>query len=59
MSFVSADPEMARLLPQVVADLASAEEVQRFGALWQDRVRRMLIEHADDPLLVRVWEWAK
>jgi hypothetical protein len=58
-SLVPADPEMARLLPQVIADLASAEEVQRFSALWQDRVRRMLIEHADDPLLVRVWEWVQ
>ncbi|CAM5317527.1 Formylmethanofuran dehydrogenase subunit E domain-containing protein OS=Afipia felis OX=1035 GN=BN961_00954 PE=4 SV=1 [Afipia felis] len=58
-SRVPADPEMAKLLPQVIADLASAEQVRRFGALWQDRVRRMLIEHADDPLLVRAWEWVR
>jgi hypothetical protein len=58
MSRVPADPEMARLLSQVIADLASTEEAQRFATLWQDRVRRMLIEHADDPALVRVREWA-
>lgn len=58
MSRVPADPEMARLLSQVIADLASTEEAQRFATLWQERVRRMLIEHADDPALVRVREWA-
>ncbi|OJW60422.1 MAG: hypothetical protein BGO65_15200 [Afipia sp. 64-13] len=57
-SRVPTDPEMARLLPQVIADLASENEAQRFAALWQDRVRRMLIGHADDPALVRVWDWA-
>ncbi|MBN8969222.1 MAG: hypothetical protein J0G95_12275 [Rhizobiales bacterium] len=58
MSQVPADPGMAKLLPQVIAGLANAEETQRFATLWQDRVRRMLIEHADDPALVRVWDWA-
>jgi hypothetical protein len=27
-----------------------------FGQLWQGRVRRLLLEHADDPLVVQV-EW--
>ena len=27
---------------------------RRFGEAWQDRVRRMLLEHADDPAMVRV-----
>ncbi len=57
MSRVPADPEMARLLSQVIADLASTEEAQRFATLWQERVRRMLIEHADDPTFVRIREW--
>ena len=28
---------------------ADAAELQRFGQLWQDRVRRVLVEHWDDP----------
>lgn len=55
---VPADPDMMKLLPKVVADAATPEEAQRFAALWQDRVRRMLIEHADDPRLVRLSDWA-
>ena len=30
------------------------EAVARFGAAWQERVRRLLIEHADDPAVVSV-----
>lgn len=54
---VPADPAMARLLPLVIAAAASADEAQHFATLWQDRVRRMLLEHADDPALVLVREW--
>ena len=57
MTRVAGDPEMASLFPKVIADIASAEEAQHFAALWQDRVRRMLIEHADDQALVRVSAW--
>ena len=28
---------------------ASADEARHFGQLWQDRVRRVLLEHGDDP----------
>lgn len=49
---VPPDPEMRRLLPSIQTGEATATERQRFGALWQDRVRRILIEHGDDPLLV-------
>lgn len=27
-----------------------------FRALWQDRVRRLLVEHADDPEVIEVRE---
>lgn len=50
-------PEMQRLFPRVVAGQADADEQARFAALWQDRVARMLIDHADDPQLVSVREW--
>lgn len=49
--------EMRALLPRAAAGRASADELARFGALWQGRVRQMLVEHADDPRLVRVAAW--
>lgn len=50
-------PEMQPLFSRVVAEQADQDEQARFGALWQDRVARMLTGHADDPDLVRVSEW--
>jgi len=50
--------EMRLLLPRAVAGQASAEQLERFGQLWQDRVRRMLVEHGDDPRMVMVSDWA-
>ncbi|MBC6962400.1 MAG: hypothetical protein DWB48_06630, partial [Nitrosomonas sp.] len=50
--------EMRLLLPKAVSGQASPDELQRFGELWQDRVRQMLIEHASDTNLVRVGAWA-
>jgi hypothetical protein len=33
---------------------ADAAQKREFGRLWQDRVRRMLLVHADDPAVVQV-----
>lgn len=49
--------EMKALMPQAVSGRASEAELARFGQLWQDRVRRILIDHADDPRLVQVSDW--
>ena len=49
--------EMRALLPRAAAGRANADELQRFGQLWQGRVRQMLVEHADDPRLVQVSAW--
>lgn len=57
-STVGWTPEMRSLLPRAAAGQASANELQRFGELWQDRVRRMLVEHANDPRLVQVSDWS-
>ncbi len=56
---VPADPEMAPLFPRAVAGIANEEELARFAELWQGRVARMLLEHADDPDLVHVHEWKR
>lgn len=49
--------EMQMLFPKVASEQADEDEQIRFGALWQSRVEKMLIEHADDPELVRASEW--
>lgn len=54
---VPADPQMAPLFSKAVAGQATKDEQARFGKLWQDRVARMLRDHAGDPGLVRVREW--
>jgi hypothetical protein len=51
---VPGDPRMRDLLPRCVTGTATAEEAAQFRSLWQDRVRRLLIEHGDDPDLVVV-----
>lgn len=46
---VPGNPELPPLLQRCLAGLASADEQRRFGALWQERVRRILLEYAEDP----------
>lgn len=47
-------PEMAPLMARVVGGTADEEERAAFARLWQDRVRRILLEHGDDPNLLAV-----
>lgn len=56
-SRVPPDAAMRTLLPKVASRSADEEEQARFAALWQDRVSRMLLDHADDPEFVRTTEW--
>ena len=44
----------AALMPKAISGQASAAELARFGALWQDRVRKMVVEHAADTAMVQV-----
>ena len=46
---VPGNPEMSVLMQRGLGGEASADELQRFGALWQERVRRILLDHGDDP----------
>jgi hypothetical protein len=50
---VPAHPDTFPLLQRCLAGIATEEERQAFGAHWQDRVRRLLVDHADDG---GVWE---
>lgn len=55
---VSTDPAMPGVIGRVLAGTADAPDEARFRALWQDRVRRLMIEHAEDPRLITVSDWA-
>ncbi len=48
---------MQTLLPKIVAGSADEDDEALFAALWQERVERMLVDHADDPKLVHVRPW--
>lgn len=51
------EPIMSQLMPKAVAGKATPAEQAEFARLWQDRVRRMLIDHADDPKLIHLYDW--
>lgn len=45
---VAGDPQTMRLLQQCLAATASDAERAAFGHLWQERVQRLLLDHAHD-----------
>jgi formylmethanofuran dehydrogenase subunit E len=51
---VPGDPRIASLMPRCVTGTATADEMALFQSLWQDRVRRLLLECADDPEIIVV-----
>jgi len=53
-NLIPPDPRLGELLPAIVHGAASPAEKQLFGELWQDRVRRILIDHGDDPAIVEL-----
>ncbi len=46
---VPGDPALQELMGRALAGVASPAEAVRLGQLWQDRVRRLLLKHGDDP----------
>ncbi len=51
---IGGDPRTSLLIGRCLHGEASAEEASLFRTLWQDRVRRLLLEHADDPAVIEV-----
>lgn len=49
---VPGDPRLRASMAGALA--GDADALETLGALWQDRVRRLLLEHADDPEVVVV-----
>jgi hypothetical protein len=52
---VPGDPRMSRLMSLCLSGAASPAETSEFRELWQGRVRRLLLDHADDPEVVCVF----
>ena len=55
-SSIPGDPRMQELMPKVVGGLATDEEKKLFGELWQERVRKILIDNCDNDTVCRVEE---
>jgi len=53
---VPGDPRVGELMPLCLAGRASAQQQDLFRFLWQERVRRLLLEHADDPQVLELRE---
>lgn len=51
---VPADAELPRLMQRCLGGTADAAEAGRFGILWQERVRRILLEFGDDPEVFKI-----
>lgn len=49
---VAPDPRTGPLLQRLLAGERDPSVAEAFASLWQDRVRRILIDHCDDPELV-------
>ena len=47
-------PELPPLMQKLLAGEAGADERTEFGKLWQMRVKRILIDHLDDPSLISI-----
>lgn len=58
-STVPVDMAQRERMMAVARGQATNEQRAAFAAAWQDRVRRLLLEHTDDPATVRVIEFVR
>ena len=49
LQHVPGSPRVSTLMASCIRNTASKEEVAEFRQLWQERVRRILLEYRDDP----------
>lgn len=54
LSSVPPDPRIGQLLGELLSGNPDVALRSEFGRLWQDRVKRILIDHHDDPALVAI-----
>lgn len=55
LSRVPGDPRIGELMSSCLSGQAEAACRAEFQTLWQDRVRRLLLDHADDADVIRVY----
>lgn len=51
---VPSSPRVSELLPRCLGTAASADELLEFQQLWQNRVKAILLDHAEDPRVFAV-----
>lgn len=51
---IPSNPEMGKLMPLIISGKASKEEIVKFGDLWQERVRILLLETPKDAFNIKV-----
>lgn len=54
VSLIPVDPAQGERLMAILQDCADAAQQTAFADAWQERVRRLLLEFADDPRVIRV-----
>ncbi|MBL8420615.1 MAG: hypothetical protein JNK92_08255 [Dechloromonas sp.] len=54
LEMVPADPRLGSLLGVILNGTANPDDTRQFGNLWQERVARLLIDHANDPDVVQL-----
>ena len=54
LEHVPGDARVPALMPRCLAGVASAQEEELFRTIWQERVRRLLTDFADDPRVIDV-----
>lgn len=54
LSSIAPHPAMRELAGAVLQNAATAEQQRAFGVAWQDRVKRLLLEHADDAAVIKL-----
>ena len=52
-SSVMPDPKMQPLMQLMLQNKASKEEIKEFGTLWQERVKKIIVENMESVVRVR------
>lgn len=55
LSRVPSDPRIGALMSLCLSGQARLADCEEFRQLWQERVRCLLLEHTDDPQVIRVY----
>lgn len=51
---IAAEDKQMILMQKILSQQARSEEVKEFKELWQDRVKRTLLDHKEDPKVIKI-----